>query len=140
GLKSIETLQIGDQVLTQDVERGTLRLEPVIGAWHNPPDVTYRLSLGDETIVATGIHRFWKAGHGWTMLRDLKTNDLVRTSRGVVEVRSIVENSVEPVFNLELSLGRSFFVGKVGALVHDYSLIETVDHPFDAVKAPSGSK
>ena len=25
--------------------------------------------IGGETIVATGIHRFWKAGKGWTMAR-----------------------------------------------------------------------
>ena len=39
--------------------------------------------MGGETIVATGIHRFWKAGKGWTMARDLKAGDRLRMIGGV---------------------------------------------------------
>ncbi len=134
GLKPIESVQIGDQILSQDVSTGVLRFEPVVGAWHNPPDQTYRVRIGADTIVATGIHRFWKAQQGWTMVRDLRAGDLVRTRGGVARVEGVETDAVAPVFNLEVPEGRSFFVGRLGALVHDYSLIETVDQPFDRIE------
>ena len=48
---------------------------------HNRPKPTLRIDLGDEAIVATPIHRFWKAGRGWAMARDLKPGDTIRTPR-----------------------------------------------------------
>lgn len=133
GLKAIETIQIGEQVLTFDVQSGALVYEPVIAVWHNRPDQTYRVSAGDETILSTGIHRFWKAGQGWVMARDLKPGDLIRARTGLSEVQSVATDSIRPVYNLEVARTRSFLVGKLGLLVHDYSLIETVDRPFDAL-------
>lgn len=133
GPRSIESIKIGDQVLAQDLETGALTYQPVVAAVQNPPDLTLRLTLGAETIEATGIHRFWKAGAGWVMARDLAAGDLIRTIGGVARVAAIEPGAVQPVFNLEVARGRSFFVGNAGFLVHDYTLIETVDRPFDAI-------
>jgi hypothetical protein len=83
-------------------------------------------------VVATGIHRFWKAGKGWTMARDLKPGDPIRTLGGVAKVEAVEDEKVQPVFNLEVAEGHSFLVSKVGALVHDNSLVEPVLAPFDA--------
>ncbi|HEU5117103.1 MAG TPA: polymorphic toxin-type HINT domain-containing protein, partial [Isosphaeraceae bacterium] len=135
GLKPIETIQVGDRVLTQDVKTGELAYETVLAPVHNPPAETFRVDLGSETIVATGIHRFWKAGEGWAMVRDLKPGDRVRTVGGVAVVQGISGDQKQPVFNLEVASDRNYFVGKTGFLVHDNSLIETVDQPFDAAPA-----
>ncbi len=133
GLRAIEEISIGDKVLALDPWKGTLQYEAVIGAWHNPPDQTYRLKIGDETVVATAIHRFWKPGKGWVMTRDLRPGDQLRTHNGVVAVHSIERAVVEPVYNLEVTASRSFFVGELGVLVHDYSLIENANRPFDSL-------
>ncbi len=90
------------------------------------------MDLGSESIVATGIHRFWKVGEGWAMVRNLKPGDRVRTVGGVAVVQSVSGDQKQPVFNLEVASNRDYFVGKTGFLVHDHSLIETVDQPFDA--------
>jgi hypothetical protein len=39
---------------------------------------------------------------------------------------------VQPVFNLEVAEGHSYFVGKQGALVHDNSVLQPQSEPFDA--------
>ena len=96
------------------------------------PTRPLRVSLGDESIVATGIHRFWKAGHGWAMARDLKAGDPIRTLGGVARVTSVESDETQPVFNLEVAEGHSFFVGEQGALVHDNSLVQPTPEPFDA--------
>ena len=74
-----------------------------------------RSRLGGESVVATGIHRFWKAGQGWVMARDLKPGDVLRTLGGTVRVGSVETEAVQPVFNLEVADGQSFFVGGLGA-------------------------
>ena len=85
GPRPIEELQVGDRVLTSDVTTGVLEVRPVVAVRHNPPSPTLRLTLGSETVVATPIHRFWKAGTGWVMARDLKPGDAVRAIGGVVQ-------------------------------------------------------
>src|SRR5262249_8475702 len=78
GLRPIETLRAGEAVLTQNPRTGALKYQPLVEVYHNPPNATYRIELegqGGESIVATGIHRLWKAGQGWTMARELKPAD-----------------------------------------------------------------
>jgi hypothetical protein len=134
GARPIESIRIGDQVLTQEPQSGALSYQPVVANIHNPPDRTLRLGFGAEIIEATGIHRFWKAGSGWMMARDLQVGDPVRTTSGIARITSIEPGQAQPVFNLEVASGRSFFVGNIAALVHDYTLIETIDRPFDALQ------
>ena len=90
-----------------------------------------KLDLGGESIVATGIHRFWKAGKGWTMARDLKPGDIVRTVGGTARVESVMPDKVQPVYNLDVAENRDFFVGKHGCLVYDFSIVQPVVAPFD---------
>ncbi len=132
GLRAIESLRVGDEVLAQNVQDGRMGFEPVLMAHHNPPAETLEVKLAQDTIVATGIHRFWVAGKGWTMARDLRPGDLIRTVGSTSAVKSITSNAVQPVFNLEVARARSFFVGEHGALVHDHSLVDPTPEPFDA--------
>jgi len=101
----IEAIRIGEKVLVQDVRTGALSYQPVLAVFHNSPAPTLRVSIGDEAIVATGIHRFWKAGHGWAMTRELKAGDTIRTLGGAVRVTSVESDETQPVFNLEVAEG-----------------------------------
>ncbi len=132
GDRAIETIRSGDMVLVQNTRTGELGYQSVVAAYHNPPSPTLKVRLtGSEAVVATGIHRFWKAGQGWAMARDLKPGDTIRTLGGVATVEAVEEDRVQPVFNLEVGDGHSFLVGKLGALVHDNSLVEATLVPFD---------
>jgi tetratricopeptide (TPR) repeat protein len=133
GLLPIEAIRAGDLVLSQDLKTGALAFQPVVTVYHNPPNATLKVSFSDsESIVATGIHRFWKAGQGWVMARELKTGDVIRTIGGTAEVVSVKDDATQPVFNLEVASGQSFFVGEAGMLVHDNSLVSPEPKPFDA--------
>ena len=103
---------------------------------HNPPSKTYQIKLGEETIVSSYFHRFWKAGSGWVMARDLKVGDPIRTLNGTVQVTAIEDGKVVPVFNLDVADDADFFVGDVGALAHDNTVPDLRETPFDAVKMP----
>jgi tetratricopeptide (TPR) repeat protein len=133
GLHAIETLRIGDQVLTENPKTGALKYQAVVRVFHNPPNSTLRIELDHESIVVTGIHRLWKAGHGWVMARELKVGDVLRTLGGTTQIKSISQDRKQPVYNLHVAEDESFFVGSAGVLAHDNSLITPTPEPFDAV-------
>jgi hypothetical protein len=140
GLHPIETLRPGDLVLTQDPRSGELKYQAIVTVYHNPPNATYRVALETgESIVATGIHRLWVAGKGWAMTRELKLGDVLRTLGGVATVKSVELDRTQPVYNLQVADGESYFVGRSGVLAHDNSTINPVPEPFDAAAPSTGA-
>ncbi|RUL86710.1 polymorphic toxin-type HINT domain-containing protein [Tautonia sociabilis] len=133
GPRPIEEIQVGDLVLSQDEATGSLAYKPVIGLHHNPPSTTFEVRIGGETIVSSDFHRFWVAGRGWVMARELRVGDTIRAVGRTATVEAIEEGQVQLVYNLDVAETRSFFVGELGVLVHDNSLPSTTIEPFDAV-------
>ena len=132
GPRPIEDLRVGDQVLTAEQATGEVEFRPILAVFHNRPASTLRIRLGADEITATPIHRFWLVARGWAMARDLKVGDRVRTLDGPATVEAVTPSAVQPVFNLEVADGHSFFVGRGRALVHDNSLVGPIFRPFDA--------
>jgi hypothetical protein len=132
GLRAIEDLKVGDLVLAQDAASGSLGYQPVVAVHHNPPSPTLRVSLNGADIVSSTFHRIWKAGRGWTMARDLKVGDTIRTLNGTATVTAIEPEKVQPVFNLDVADSHSFFAGPGAALVHDNTVPGLRLEPFDA--------
>jgi tetratricopeptide (TPR) repeat protein len=136
GLRPIESIRVGDGVLSQGTSTGVLTFQPVVATHRSTTSRTVRILIGDESFVATGIHRFWKAGKGWTMARELKAGDQLRMVGGTVTVKSVAADQDQPVYNLNVAENRDFFVGKSGLLVHDYSFVQPVLLPFDRQSDP----
>jgi hypothetical protein len=133
GHRPIESLKVGDQVLSQDISTAALGFQPILVVHHNPPGATMRLKLSDgETLVASTYHRFWRPGLGWIMAKDLTTGDALRTLTGRVSVVSAEPGPNVPVYNLDVAVTRTFFVGSHDALVHDNTLPDPRTKPFDA--------
>jgi len=61
GPRPIESLKVGDQVLTQSTSTGALGYQPILVVHHNPPSATYRIGLKGDSIVSSHFHRFWVA-------------------------------------------------------------------------------
>ena len=132
GHRPIESLRVGDRVLSQDAATGALAFEPILAVHHNPPCATIRVMLDNgETLVASIYHRFWLAGKGWAMARELKEGDVLRTFGPLAKVVSATPGEVMPVFNLDVARFRTFFVGTTDALVHDNTLPDPRLKPFD---------
>jgi len=132
GPRPIESLEPGDLVLTQNTTTGALGYHAVLKVHRNPPSTTFRVSAGGDAVVSSAFHRFWVAGRGWVMARELKAGDTLRTLGGLAKVDAISDERVQPVFNLDVAEDADFFVGRAGALVHDNSLPDLRVTPFDA--------
>jgi Pretoxin HINT domain len=137
GTRSIEAIQVGDQVLSQDAASGALSFQPVAFVHRNPPDQTLRIRLSDgESVVCSIYHRFWRANVGWAQARELKPGDTLRRFGGILRVDSVGPDSVQPLYNLDVLASRTFFVGASKLLVHDNTLPDHRLVPFDALPAP----
>lgn len=134
GRKPIEKILVGDQVLAQDVSTGSLGFHPVTVVHHNAPSRTIRITLDNgDSLVASIYHRFWQAGIGWKMARELKAGDVLRTYAGLARVVSTESGLVVPVYNLDVAGARTFYVGEHDTLVHDNTLPEPRQKAFDRV-------
>jgi hypothetical protein len=133
GLRPVESIHVGDLVLSQETTSGELTFSAVVAVHRGQPAPTLSIALDDhkETIVATGIQNFWKMGNGWRMARDLKAGDHLRMLGDVVSIESIKPDKTQPVYNLDVADNRNFLMGKAGLLVHDFTFVQPVLAPFD---------
>ncbi len=119
GMLPIEEIKIGDLVLSQDPVTGELNYRPVIDSTVRPPSGTVKLSLKQETIVATRGHRFWVAGRGWRMAKDLVPGAQLVAVGGSVDLESMDTEEEMEAYNLEVGEFHTYFVGKNRILAHD---------------------
>ncbi|TWU28249.1 polymorphic toxin-type HINT domain-containing protein [Bythopirellula polymerisocia] len=119
GPVAIETIQVGDMVLSQDPVTGELDFRPVTLTTVRKPSPTVELGLGSETIIATRGHRFWIAGDGWQMAKFLKAGDQLWAVGGAYLLDTAEPSSDAEAFNLEVGQFHTYFVGHSKVLVHD---------------------
>jgi hypothetical protein len=119
GLLPIQTIEVGDRVLAQDIESGELSYKPVLQTTENPPKALLSVQIGDETIVCTKGHRFWISGTGWTMARQLEPQALLHTATGNVPVWSVKPAPAAKTYNLVVDGFHTYFVGKSAILCQD---------------------
>ena len=90
GPRPIESIQVGDLVLSQDATTGALDFQPVVFLHHSPPGKTLRVSLtSGDSVVCSVYHRFWRANLGWAMARELMPGDVLRTLGGLARVEKV---------------------------------------------------
>jgi hypothetical protein len=119
GKRAIETLEIGDLVLSQSADTGELTYKPIIGRTLRPPSPILTLSVGGEKLSVTKGHPFWVAGLGWRMTKELEDGAILHGVRGPVRVDFIEQGEDAEAYNLVIADFSTYFVGDVGVLVHD---------------------
>ncbi len=119
GQRPIETLELGDLVLAQDVDTGELAYKPIIGRTVRPPSEILSVKLHGEEIRSTRGHPFWVAGAGWRMAKELDEGAVLHGVTGSTRVSAVKPAAQEDAFNLVVADFNTYFVGERGVLVHD---------------------
>lgn len=119
GQQPIETLNMGDMVLAQDVDTGELAYKPVLGRTIRPPGPLLRFTIGRESLVSTAGHPFWVPGAGWRMAKELEGGAMLHGVTGSTRVEAIRDTNQAPTYNLIVADFNTYFVGESGLLVHD---------------------
>jgi hypothetical protein len=126
GLKAIEDVEVGDLVWSQDEETGDVALRRVVRTFVtlNEPLLQVVLEAADgdaEDFKVTGGHPFSVRDRGWVRASELKPGDEVRRLGGgwlrVVGVKNLEVR--ETVYNFEVEGFHTYFVGEIGAWVHN---------------------
>jgi hypothetical protein len=149
GLRAIDRLVIGDQVLSRHEETGEIAYRSVVRMIVIEDKQTYRLVIADqagvqETIRTTDEHPFWIVDHGWVRAADLREGDPLLTSSGEDRlVVSLVEEEVqETVYNIEVEEFHTYFVGESRVFVHnaDCGTVEVVQNGQSPVEGLKSAK
>lgn len=119
GMKAIESVMVGDTVLSRNVESGELCWKPVLRATTRPPEATYEIDVDGEQLKCTSGHLFWVSGAGWKKASELKPADILHAAEEPRVVSSIRESETAPTFNLQVADNSNYFVGKAMILTHD---------------------
>ncbi|NTU18777.1 hypothetical protein HPY28_00390 [Brevibacillus sp. HB1.2] len=124
GEKPIEEIEVGDKVLSKDEETGEVAYKEVVGLFQKQADEIYKIYIGDEIIEATAEHPIWLNGKGWTLVKDLKVNDLLVSSDGNTLAIDKIENEKREatVYNFEVANFHSYFVSNLGIWVHNCAI------------------
>ena len=125
GPMPIESVQVGDRVLSQDPLSGELTLKPVleITLGHQP---FLAVDAEGEELVATPGHVFWVSGAGWRMAKDLKAGDRLHTVSGWSEIHGVKPVDAGETHNLVVADFNTFFVGDARVLTHDITVPQMV--------------
>jgi hypothetical protein len=119
GQRPIETLQIGDLVLAQDVKSGEIRYKPIVARTLRPPGPIVQISTGDEKFLATRGHPLWVAGVGWRMTKELGDGAVLQSLAGTGRVKGVQPATDAETYNLVVADFNTYFIGSSGILAHD---------------------
>lgn len=120
GMRPIESIRIGDNVVSQNIKTGEIALKPVLRTAQRPPSITCKIVLvSDEKIQTTLGHHWWVVGSGWTKTKDLETGMHIRTASGSAEIAKLEDAEEAVTYNISVADHHSFFVGRERLLSFD---------------------
>jgi hypothetical protein len=119
GPRPIEKLQIGDLVLSQNVNSGEIRYKPVLARTLRPVGPIVQVSTDDEKLLATRGHPLWVAGIGWRMTKELEDGAVLQSLAGTGRVKGVQSAPEAETYNLVVADFNTYFIGSSGILAHD---------------------
>jgi hypothetical protein len=119
GFQPIETIRIGDRVLSKHIETGELKFAPVLQTTRRENAPLTNVIIGDETFAASAGHNFWISGRGWMRTNQLTDGMTAHTATGTATIRVEDAGRSADVFNLVVDDAHTYFVGQSLLLGHD---------------------
>jgi len=115
----IETIRVGDVVLSQDIESGELAYKPVLRTTIRPMERLVKIRVGNESFETSGGHLFWVSGQGWSKARELESGHSLHAIEGAVPVTAIESGTEAQTYNLVVADFNTYVVGTGKILSHD---------------------
>ena len=121
GLKAIEEIQVGDQVLSYNDNLEIFEYNDVVEVYNNETTELCHIHTENEEIVCTPNHSVLTT-EGWKNAGELTAKDSIKTSTGFAKVKSIeIEQLKEKisVYNLNVLGYHTYVVGESLIIVHN---------------------
>lgn len=129
GVLPIETVRVGDLVLSQDPSSGKLTYKPVLRTTVRAAEPLVKVEVGSAAFATSGGHLFWVVGKGWLRSRELRSGMRLHALDGSLPVYEVGTGETAETFNLAVADFGTYFVGKEQVLSHDV----TRQQPTDAI-------
>lgn len=121
GEKSIESIMVGDKVLSKNDESGEVAYKEVEWLYQREVEQTYNITVDGEQISTTAEHPFWVDGKGWVKTENLEAGDILSTVQGkqlaVVRVDKNQEKQI--VYNFKVKDFHTYFVSNLFIWTHN---------------------
>lgn len=120
GRRAIETLQVGDEVLSGD-SSGIRRAHRIKHVFKRTVSHLLDLRIGETLISCSTEHPFWVVGQGWQRAGALVPGvPLLAYDGAIRSLESVGERTGSfEVFNIEVDGLNTYFVSEAGLLVHN---------------------
>jgi hypothetical protein len=123
GVKSIETVDIGDEILSWNEETNKFEFHPVMGLVSGSSTDLVDMTINDWVLTCTPMHRFLTVG-GWKRAFQLeKQSTLLACESQVMELKELraykVPSAVK-VYNFEVEHTHTYCVGIPGLIAHNF--------------------
>jgi hypothetical protein len=122
GLSPVQRIRVGDKVLSQDPDTGSLCYRPVLQTTIRRPTGMLAIMVDGEPVTVTLGHPFWVVGEGWRMAKHLLAGDRIWCLGGSREVGDIRPQPEDSAYNLVVEGYGTYFVGKNRILLHDNTM------------------
>jgi hypothetical protein len=128
GTKSIESIEVGDQVLAWNEATEVVERQRVVRLFRRSSQKVLEVALKGQCrqLTVTREHPFWRVGRGWVPAQELRPGDELKPlhSGGEVRVESIrQQEAAVDVFNFEVDSLHNYFVGEAAVLAHNASFL-----------------
>ena len=121
GLKAIEEIKVGDQVLSYNDNLEIFEYKDVVEVYNNETTELCHIYTETEEIVCTPNHSVLTID-GWKEAKELTNKDLIKTSTGYIKVLSIKLEQLEEkqaVYNFNVLGYHTYVVGEDLLVVHN---------------------
>ncbi|QTQ07264.1 HNH endonuclease [Macrococcoides canis] len=121
GLKPIEAIQVGDEVLSRCMETGYVSYKSVTETFSKQADVITTITLTNgEIIQSTPQHLYYTTNRGFIVAEALTDGDTLLCQNQLIRIKSIeTKEMTTEVYNFEVEDYHTYFVGNVSVLVHN---------------------
>jgi len=126
GYKNIDEIEIGDVVLSYNIENGKNEYKKVTQLFLHPKekDTLYSLTINEKIIEASSAHRFFiktNDGFDWISAKDLKIGNIVLDSKGFYfPITNITSKNIEEdLYNIKVEDNHNYYVTELEILVQN---------------------
>ena len=121
GLKAIETIQAGDQVIATNTDTFQTGEKKVVETYINKTTCIVKIFIQNEEIYTTMNHPFYVKGQGFVAACKLSMGDeIMNASGGSYPVECVeLEEKQEVVYNFQVEDYHTYYVGENSILVHN---------------------
>lgn len=121
GLKAIEEISIGEEVLAYNSNLGIYEYKDVVDVYVNKSKELCHIQTENDEIICTPNHSILTS-NGWKEAKDISCKDLLVTSKGTSKVQKVEKEFLKDeinVYNLNVLGYHTYVIGKDLVVVHN---------------------